>query len=115
MLPASYPDEGFDRMDIYGDGWMAVLEPNPRPLTVWDDRRCRRPIGLEIRTDPVGPSGMLAEELRCFCRIVRGREAVPSGARYTDAMQIARWLENLSKTAADAVPCLRKPPPPLAR
>ena len=48
-------------------GWMARMTPNPRPLTVWDDR-ARAPLTLEIRADPIAPSGMLAEELRCFCR-----------------------------------------------
>lgn len=39
---------------------------------------------------------MMAEELRCFCRVVRNMEAVPTGATYTDAMQVQRWMENLN-------------------
>ena len=45
---------------------------------------------LEIRTGTPGTSGMMAEELRCFCRVVRGVEAVPVGATYSDAVMLRR-------------------------
>ena len=50
---------------------------------------------LEIRPGPVGATGMLAEELRCFCRVVRGLQPVPVGATYADALQVQAWMEKL--------------------
>ena len=38
----------------------------------------------------------MAEELRCFCRVVRGLEDVPVGATYADAIQVQRWMDKLS-------------------
>lgn len=98
LTPPGMPEDGYDRMEVYGEGWMARMEPNPRPLTVWDDR-ARAPLTLEILADPARPSGMLAEELRCFCRVVRGMEAPPLGATYRDALQVLRWLETLERRA----------------
>lgn len=101
MTPAGLPADGFDRMEVFGDGWAARLSPNPRPIAVYDDR-ARWPMGLEIRADGGGASGMLAEELRCFCRVVRGLEAVPAGATYADAMQLMDWLARLEREAGAA-------------
>lgn len=94
MTPQGMCEDGFDRMEVYGRGWMARMTPNPRPLTLWDDR-ARWPMQLEIRADPTGPTGMLAEELRCFCRVVRGVESPPVGATYHDAMRVQHWLDKL--------------------
>lgn len=44
---------------------------------------------------------MHAEELRCFCRVVRGEEPVPDGARYADGMQLMRWMQALQKILED--------------
>jgi hypothetical protein len=52
-------------------------------------------MNLEIRSAPLRPTGMLAEELRTFCRVVRGLESVPIGATYEDAIQVQRWIQNL--------------------
>ena len=99
MTPPGMATDGFDRMEVFGEGWAASLSPNPRPIEVWDER-ARWPMSLEIRADPAGPSGMLAEELRCFCRVVRGMEPVPLGATYTDAMQVQRWIDRLEQAAS---------------
>ena len=99
MTPAGLPADGFDRMELFADGWAARLEANPRPLTLWDDR-AHSPMTLEISADPRHPSGMLAEELRAFCRLVRGREPMPLGASYQDALQVQRWLQHLEDAAA---------------
>jgi hypothetical protein len=56
-------------------------------------------MALEIRTDAMSPSGMMAEEIRCFCRVVRGIEPVPVGTTYQDAMQVQSWLERLEASA----------------
>lgn len=99
LTPAGMPPRGFDRMEIFGDGWAARLEPNPRAIEVWDNDRASWPMALEIRTDASGPTGMMAEELRCFCRVVRGIESVPVGATYFDALQVQAWLDKLDLAA----------------
>lgn len=95
LTPPGMGFEGFDRTEVFGDGWAARIEPNPRPLSIWDDA-ARHPLTLEIRSDPSMPTGMLAEELRCFCRVARGEQPVPVGATYHDAMQIMTWLDQLT-------------------
>jgi predicted dehydrogenase len=103
MTPAGMPADGFDRMEVFGDGWAARIDPNPRPIRVWDDDRARWPVGLEVRAgDAAAPAGMLAEELRCFCRVARGAEPVPVGARYQDALQVHRWIDRLEAAARGA-------------
>lgn len=96
LTPPGMPPRGFDRTEVFGDGWSARISPNPRPIEVWDSQ-ASWPLALEIRTDP--PSGMMAEELRCFCRAVRGLQPVPIGATYTDAIQVQRWMEKLNSAA----------------
>ena len=98
LTPAGMPPRGFDRMEVFGQGWSARISPNPRPIEVWDDR-ATWPMALEIRADASGPSGMMAEELRCFCRVVRGLETVPVGATFADALQVQRWMNRLQESA----------------
>ena len=98
LTPPGMPGDGFDRMEVFGHSWSGRINPNPRPLE-WYDNRARWPMELEIRDNPLAATGMLAEELRCFCRVVRGVEAVPTGARYKDAMQVQRWLAELETVA----------------
>lgn len=93
LTPPGMPPRGFDRTEVFGTGWSARIEPNPRPIEVWDTE-ASWPLALEVRANP--PSGMMAEELRCFCRVVRKMEAVPTGATYADAMQVQRWMEKLN-------------------
>jgi predicted dehydrogenase len=88
--------DGFDRLEAFGEGYVARLLPNPRPIELYDDK-ATWPMALEIRADPSGPSGMMAEELRCFARVVRGQQPVPVGATYNDALQVARWLDELEQ------------------
>lgn len=94
LTPSGMPPRGFDRMEVFGDGWAARLNPNPRPIELWDTR-AEWPLALEIRTSEFGATGMLAEELRCFCRVVRSLQTVPVGATYADALQVQRWMEVL--------------------
>ncbi len=96
LTPSGMPPRGFDRTEVFGDGWSSRISTNPRPIEVWDSRAVW-PLALEIRTSP--PSGMMAEELRCFCRVVRGLQAVPVGATYRDAIQVQTWMDKLSSCA----------------
>lgn len=94
MTPPGMPVDGFDRMELFGAGWAARLHPNPRPIQVWDD--CARwPLALEILTEEGFTTGMLAEQLRCFCRVVRGHQPVPVGATYDDGLRLLRWIGRL--------------------
>lgn len=101
LTPAGMPPRGFDRMEVFGDGWAARIDPNPRPIVVWDSA-AHWPMPLEIRTDYGSATGMMAEELRCFCRVVRGLEPVPIGATFADAIQVQRWMDRLASSARDA-------------
>lgn len=83
------------RMEVFGAGWSARINPNPRPIEVWDERAFW-PMALEIRADATGAAGMMAEELRCFCRVVRGQQSVPVGATYGDALQVQHWMDRLA-------------------
>ena len=95
LTPAGMPPRRFDRMEVLGEGWSARISPNPRPIEVWDTH-VSWPLALEIRASGGSASGMLAEELRCFCRVVRGQQQVPTGATYADALQVQAWMERLS-------------------
>ena len=94
MAPIGMGIHGYDRLEVFGDGWAARLNPNPRPFALWDDAT-RYPMNLEIQPDPVRPTGMMAEEQRSFCRAVRGIETVPAGASYDDAIQVQSWIHQL--------------------
>jgi predicted dehydrogenase len=96
--PAGMPPRGFDRTEVFGEGWSARIDPNPRPIEVWDEQ-ARWPMALEIRAGEGAATGMMAEELRCFCRIARGDSSVPAGASYHDALQVQRWMEKLDTIA----------------
>lgn len=94
LTPEGMPGNGYDLMEVFGQGWAARTRSNPRPIEVWDER-ANWPMALEIRADPSGPSGMMAAELRTFCRVVRGLQSVPLGATYADAIQVQRWMDRL--------------------
>lgn len=98
--PTGMAPRGFDRMEVFGDGWSARIAPNPRPIEVWD-QQARWPLALEIRHDATGATGMMAEEQRAFCRVVRRMAPVPIGATFHDAMQVQRWLEHLDIAASN--------------
>ncbi|HEY3787202.1 MAG TPA: Gfo/Idh/MocA family oxidoreductase [Urbifossiella sp.] len=99
LTPEGMPPRGFDRMEVFGSGWSARIHPNPRPIEVWDERTLW-PMALEIQADGTGATGMMAEELRCFCRVVRGQQTVPVGASYADAIQVQQWMDRLEAGTA---------------
>lgn len=101
LTPPGMPGDGFDRFEIFGDGWAGRTDLNPQPLTLFTEK-AEWPMGLEIDDDPSAPSGFLAEELRHFCRVVQGRAQVPMGCRYEDAITIQRWVDRLEKIAREA-------------
>ena len=99
LTPDGMPPRGFDRMELFGEGWSARINPNPRPIEVWDESRANWPLALEIRAATDGTVGMMAEELRTFCRVVRGKQVVPVGATYHDALQVQEWMDQLDRCA----------------
>lgn len=99
MTPAGMPPRGFDRLEVFGDGWAARLSPNPRPIEVWNDQQAQWPLALEIMADQTNATGMMVEEQRCFLRVVNGEQAVPVGARYEDGLQVQRWMNELDRVA----------------
>lgn len=100
LTPSGMPPRGFDRTEVFGDGWAARITPNPRPLEVWGEQ-AEWPFALEIRTDETGPTGMMAEELRCFCRVANGEHGVPVGATYHDALKVQSWMDRLERNGPD--------------
>ena len=98
LTPAGMPPRGFDRMEVFGDGWASRISPNPRPIELWSEQ-AEWPMALEIRADANGASGMMAEEQRCFCRVVRGLQPVPVGATFADAIQVQEWMDRLDQSA----------------
>jgi predicted dehydrogenase len=94
MTPDGLGSEGYDRLEAFGAGWAARINANPRPLEIWDDRS-RWPMTLEMSSAPGSSYGMLAEELRCFCRVVHRQQPVPVGATYQDAIQLLGWLQQM--------------------
>jgi predicted dehydrogenase len=98
LTPAGMPPRGFDRTEVFGQGWSARISPNPRPMEVWSTQG-EWPLPLEIRAGAAGATGMMAEEQRCFCRVVSGVHPVPAGATYTDALQVQSWMQRLDATA----------------
>lgn len=98
LTPPGMPPRGIDRTEVFGDGWAARILTNPRPIEVWSDQ-AEWPLGLEIRANGSEASGMMAEELRCFCRVTRGAQEVPVGATYADALQVQAWMDKLDSFA----------------
>jgi hypothetical protein len=66
-------------------------------------------MALEIRADAASATGMMAEELRCFCRVVRGQQSVPVGATYADALQVQQWMDRLAASAGNAAAAVSPP------
>jgi predicted dehydrogenase len=102
LTPAGMAPRGYDRLELFGAGWSARCEPNPRPLQIWGDK-AEWPLALEIRAGGgmagAAPTGMLAEELRCFARVVRDRQPIPRGATFHDGLQVQAWIERLHTVA----------------
>lgn len=93
MLPEASPADGWDSLEVFGDGLHSHLVTNPAPWT-WTDSRVTWPQNLEVRED----AGMLVSLLNHFLAASRG-EPIPSGCRVEDALQVQRWIEQLLEVA----------------
>ena len=97
ITPSGMPGNGYDRMELFGDGWAARMQMNPRPIELWEEKALW-PMALEIRAEPSGPSGLLVAALRCICREARGLEPVPMGATYEAALQVQRRMDRMESS-----------------
>jgi len=95
LTPEGMPPRGFDRMEVFGANWSARINPNPRPIEVWGERAFW-PMAPGDSCRPHRGHGHDGEELRCFCRVVRGQQSVPVGATYGDALQVQQWMDRLA-------------------
>jgi len=99
LVPSGGPSDGWDRTEIFGKNYHAVVDTNPAPL-VWTDENTQWPQALEIGEIAGRPVGMLAEELRSFVALCGGKSA-PAGCRLEDALQLQQWMEKLLAGAAE--------------
>jgi predicted dehydrogenase len=96
-LPPGAPSDGFDRMEVFGDGYHTAVNTNPQPWT-WASDRMHWPVALEMSSVDGRPTGMLVEELRSFLAACGGAP-VPGGCRMEDAVTLERWMQRLLETA----------------
>lgn len=98
-LPDGAPADGWDYLEVFGDGFHSRVTTNPAPW-VWSDTRTNWPVTLEI-SDVLGvPTGMLSGALQAFLSAVQGHP-VPAGCRIEDALHVQEWIEKLLQTAGN--------------
>ena len=93
MLPGGSPAEGWDSIEIFGDGLHSRVTTNPAPWS-WTDTQTRWPVNLEIHEG----GGMLAGLLKNFVAACRGLP-IARGCRVEDALQVQVWVEKLIASA----------------
>ena len=99
LVPDGGPSDGWDRTEVFGENYHAIVDTNPAPL-VWTNEKTEWPQALEIGEIAGRPVGMLAEELRSFIALCNGGNA-PAGCRLEDALQLQQWMEKLLASAAE--------------
>jgi len=92
-LPPSAPSDGWDRIELFGEGFHSLVQTNPAPWQ-WQGAQPEWPIALEISSVQGRPTGMLAEAQRSFIAALRGTP-VPPGCRLEDALQVERWTARI--------------------
>ena len=93
MLPEGSPAEGWDSLEVFGDGLHSKVTTNPAPWT-WTEAQTAWPVNLEIRPE----GGMLAGVLKNFLSACRGG-SVAGGCGAADALQVQCWIEQLLNVA----------------
>lgn len=99
LVPKGGASDGWDRTEVFGENYHAVVDTNPAPL-IWTQEKTEWPQALEIGEIAGRPVGMLAEELRSFIALCDGKSAT-AGCRLEDALQLQRWMEKLLASAAE--------------
>lgn len=93
LLPPGAPRDGFDAIEVFGEGYHTRIQTNAAPW-VWDESKREWPVALEMSVVEGRPTGMLAEAQRAFLSAL-GTTVVPVGCRLSDARQIQRWTTRL--------------------
>jgi len=98
LLPDSVAPDGWDVLEVFGDGIHSRVTTNPAPWTWTDSRNTTWPVSLEISNIYGVPTGMLSGSLQSFLAVARGG-AVPLGCRVVDALKVQEWTEKLLQIA----------------
>lgn len=62
LTPSGMYVDGFDRLEVFGRGWVGRATPVPRPLEIWDDR-ARYPLNMEILVEGDAPRVCLRKRI----------------------------------------------------
>lgn len=88
---------GIDEISVYGDGWLVNLVYDSGVVSVTTDKGTR-----QIKVPPPTLKGAtnhfdyaLRREIEHFLKVIQGDASVPLGARYEDASEMQKWLDNL--------------------
>jgi predicted dehydrogenase len=95
-LPTSAPSDGWDTIEVFGNGYHSHVQTNPAPWS-WQGAQPEWPIALEISNVQGRPTGMLAEAQRSFINAIQGTP-VPEGCRLEDALLIERWMTKIRQS-----------------
>lgn len=93
LLPDGAPSDGWDHLEVFGNGFHSRVTTNPAPW-VWTDEKAHWPVTLEISDVHGSPAGMLAGALHSFLATCYG-QPVPNGCRVEDALQVQEWIDKL--------------------
>ena len=88
---------GIDEISVYGDGWLVNLIYDSGVVSVTTDKG-----NHQVKVPPPTFKGAtnhfdyaLREEIEHFLKVIQGDASVPLGARYEDACEMQKWLDNL--------------------
>jgi len=97
---------GIDEISLYGDGWLVNLIYDSGVISVTTESGIRKINVLSPNSE--GATNhfdfALREEIQHFLKVIEGNVSVPLGARYEDACEMQKWLDNLiSLTKSEGV------------
>lgn len=88
---------GIDEISVYGDGWLINLVYDSGVVSVTTDTGTH-----QVKVPPPTLKGAtnhfdyaLRREIEHFLKVIEGDASVPLGARYEDACEMQKWLDNL--------------------
>lgn len=97
---------GIDEISVYGDGWLVNLIYDSGVVSVTTDKGNHQiKVPLPTRKGATNHfDSALREEIEHFLKVIQGDASVPLGARYEDACEMQKWLDNLiSLTQSEGV------------
>lgn len=97
---------GIDEISVYGDGWLVNLIYDSGVVSVITDKGTHQ-VKVPLPTLKGATNHFdhaLREEIEHFLKVIQGNASVPLGARYEDACEMQKWLDNLiSLTQSEGV------------